>query len=57
MTAASADSKEKRPTIDPVLPNNGLVYSEKTTASEVLCKPKLIPIPPQSFKRDAQRSS
>ncbi|CAB1114155.1 unnamed protein product [Ectocarpus sp. CCAP 1310/34] len=27
-----------------LLPKNGLVYSEKTTLSEVLCKPKLMPI-------------
>ena len=33
-----------RPRISEVLPKNGLVYSEKGTPSEVLCKPKMLPI-------------
>lgn len=27
-----------------ILPKAGLVYSEKATLSEVLCKPKLLPL-------------
>lgn len=39
---------------EPVLPKHGLVYSEKTSMSEILCKPKIMPIPPQFFSRDAR---
>ena len=30
--------------IKEILPNAGLVYSEKATLSEVLCKPKILPL-------------
>ena len=33
-----------RPIIQEVLPKSGLVYSEKGSLSEVLCKPKIMPI-------------
>lgn len=35
---------EQRPVIQEVLPKAGLVYSEKGNLSEVLCKPKIMPI-------------
>lgn len=33
-----------RPILQEVLPKAGLVYSEKGNLSEVLCKPKIMPI-------------
>eukprot|EP00752_Nemacystus_decipiens_P001481 g1456.t1 len=37
-------AKQESSRITELLPRNGLVYSEKTNLSEVLCKPKLMPI-------------
>ncbi len=34
-----------------VLPRAGLVYSEKATLSEALCKPKLMPIKSEALER------
>lgn len=42
--------------LEPVLPKHGLVYSEKTNMSEILCKPKVMPIPPQTFRHDSADS-
>ena len=36
------------------VPRTGLVYSEKTNLSEVLCKPKIMPIRPQHLVRKEQ---
>eukprot|EP01041_Mallomonas_annulata_P012903 gene12903-27218_t len=36
--------EEKRETIKEVLPKTGLVYSERGGLSEVLCKPKIMPL-------------
>lgn len=33
-----------RPVIKEILPKQGLVYSEKNTLTELLCKPKIMPI-------------
>jgi hypothetical protein len=30
--------------IKPILPRAGLVYSEKSNLTEVLCKPKILPL-------------
>jgi hypothetical protein len=38
-----SQSTEKK-VIKEILPNAGLVYSEKATLSEVLCKPKILPL-------------
>ena len=43
MADAPASSASK-PTLQEVLPKAGLVYSEKGNLSEVLCKPKIMPI-------------
>lgn len=37
--------------IQEVLPKAGLVYSEKTTLMEVLCKPKIMPIKSVALER------
>lgn len=41
---SSGTSASTRPILREVLPKAGLVYSEKGHLSEVLCKPKLLPI-------------
>lgn len=41
---SSAVAGAARPVLREVLPKAGLVYSEKGHLSEVLCKPKLLPI-------------
>lgn len=35
---------QKRPTLQEVLPKSGLVVSEKGGLTELLCKPKLLPL-------------
>ncbi|KAF6253436.1 BBSome-interacting protein 1 [Scenedesmus sp. NREL 46B-D3] len=35
---------QKRPSLQEVLPKSGLVVSEKGGLSELLCKPKLLPL-------------
>ena len=42
--AVPADAQPKQPILHEVLPKAGLVYSEKGNLSEVLCKPKILPI-------------
>eukprot|EP00903_Cladosiphon_okamuranus_P012294 g11526.t1 len=42
MMENTAEQESSR--ITELLPKNGLVYSEKSNLSEVLCKPKLMPI-------------
>ena len=42
---------DDRPTLLEVLPKAGLVYSEKGNLSEVLCKPKIMPIKSVSLER------
>ena len=37
-------SGSNKPKIEEVLPKAGLVYSEKSTLSEILSKPKIMPI-------------
>mmetsp|Transcript_9683 Transcript_9683/g.16797 ORF Transcript_9683/g.16797 Transcript_9683/m.16797 type:complete len:85 (+) Transcript_9683:63-317(+) len=37
--------------VQEVLPKAGLVYSEKGNLSEVLCKPKIMPIKSQALER------
>ena len=45
MTDATAPATEgEKPMLHEVLPKAGLVYSEKGNLSEVLCKPKIMPI-------------
>lgn len=45
------ENKPETTKLEPVLPKHGLVYSEKTNMSEILCKPKVMPIPPQTFRQ------
>jgi BBSome-interacting protein 1 len=39
------------PSISEVLPKAGLVYSEKSTLTETLCKPKIMPIKSSALER------
>lgn len=41
---ADAPAPQQPPYLQEVLPKAGLVYSEKGALSEVLCKPKIMPI-------------
>ena len=41
---APSDAQPTQPILQEVLPKAGLVYSEKGNLSEVLCKPKIMPI-------------
>lgn len=41
--AAASTTKPKNP-IKEIMPKAGLVYSEKATLSEILCKPKIMPL-------------
>jgi len=38
------ESQQKHTVVPEILPKAGLVYSEKGNLSEVLCKPKIMPI-------------
>jgi BBSome-interacting protein 1 len=49
--SASADPPVSKVLIQEVLPKAGLVYSEKGNLSEVLCKPKIMPIKSKSLER------
>jgi BBSome-interacting protein 1 len=42
---------QKPGTITEVLPKQGLVYSEKHGLSEVLCKPKIMPIKSMTYEK------
>mgnify|MGYP006169239395 CR=1 FL=1 len=44
MSAPAAEPEPSKPALQEVLPKAGLVYSEKGNLSEVLCKPKIMPI-------------
>jgi BBSome-interacting protein 1 len=37
-------SSEQKPVLSEILPTKGLVFSERPGLSEVLCKPKILPI-------------
>ena len=41
----------EKPTLTEVLPKAGLVYSEKGNLSEVLCKPKIMPIKSMTLEK------
>jgi BBSome-interacting protein 1 len=41
---ADSPTNQARPLLQEILPKAGLVYSEKGNLSEVLCKPKIMPI-------------
>ena len=43
-SAPSSSTPKSAPALQEVLPKAGLVYSEKGNLSEVLCKPKVMPI-------------
>ncbi|CAK0863134.1 unnamed protein product, partial [Prorocentrum cordatum] len=45
---------QKQTAIPEVLPKAGLVYSEKGNLSEVLCKPKIMPIKSSALERIEQ---
>jgi BBSome-interacting protein 1 len=38
------DAEKLRPVLKEILPKTGLAYSEKGALTEILCKPKIIPI-------------
>ena len=40
-----------KPLLQEVLPKAGLVYSEKGNLSEVLCKPKILPIKSNTLEK------
>ena len=50
-TSAEAPSAAAKSTLHEVLPKAGLVYSEKGNLSEVLCKPKIMPIKSMSLEK------
>ena len=52
--ADESPSGEPKTRLTEVLPKAGLVYSEKGNLSEVLCKPKIMPIRPQNLVRKEQ---
>ena len=37
-------NQQDRPTLREIVPKSGLVFSERGALSEVLCKPKLLPL-------------
>ena len=49
--AAPADAQPKHPVLHEILAKSGLVYSEKGNLSEVLCKPKILPIKSMTLER------
>ena len=53
MPEAPPDSpgNPEKPLLTEVLPKAGLVYSEKGNLSEVLCKPKIMPIKSLSLEK------
>ena len=52
--ADAAPDADTGPVITEVLPRAGLVYSEKGNLSEVLCKPKIMPIKSASLLKMEQ---
>jgi BBSome-interacting protein 1 len=49
--AAGPDAAASKPILQEVLPKAGLVYSEKGNLSEVLCKPKIMPIKSMTLEK------
>eukprot|EP00953_Heterococcus_sp_UTEX-ZZ885_P037239 19145-Heterococcus_DN1.PRE.1 len=43
-SCAANMSSEPKPVLSEILPTKGLVFSERPGLSEVLCKPKILPI-------------
>ncbi len=43
--------EQERKIVKEVLPKAGLVYSEKGTLTEVLCKPKILPVKSAALQR------
>lgn len=43
--------EQKEVDLNEVFPKSGLVYSEKNALSEILCKPKLLPIKSTTLKK------
>ena len=43
-SGAGEKPRPPRPEIREVVPKQGLLYSEKASLSEILCKPKIMPI-------------
>mmetsp|Transcript_2159 Transcript_2159/g.3790 ORF Transcript_2159/g.3790 Transcript_2159/m.3790 type:complete len:106 (+) Transcript_2159:36-353(+) len=37
--------------IDPIMPRAGLVYSEKSNLTEVMCKPKILPLKSHTLQK------
>ena len=48
---SSHDAVSKHTVINEILPKAGLVYSEKGNLSEVLCKPKIMPLKSATLKQ------
>ncbi len=46
-----SDAPAPKATLQEVLPKAGLVYSEKGNLSEVLCKPKIMPIKSMTLEK------
>lgn len=44
MNKASANPQDLLAQLKEIIPRNGLVYSEKGSFSEILCKPKILPL-------------
>jgi BBSome-interacting protein 1 len=49
--SAPAQAPASKVTLQEVLPKAGLVYSEKGNLSEVLCKPKIMPIKSSTLEK------
>ena len=49
--SAAPDAGKEPSTLHEVLPKAGLVYSEKGNLSEVLCKPKIMPIKSNTLEK------
>ena len=47
----SSAEAQKHTVINEILPKAGLVYSEKGNLSEVMCKPKIMPLKSQTLRK------
>jgi hypothetical protein len=56
-TDEDLNKKEKKKTVPHYIPRTGLVYSEKTSLSMILCKPKILPIKPYGSAIAAERAA
>jgi len=45
------DKEELIKQLRQIIPKNGIVFNEKTDFSEVLCKPKLLPLKSMTLKK------